>query len=253
MRLDQAIVKLNLVSTRSLAQDYIKEGFVEVNGKKVVKPSYATKETDTIILLQRDTFASRGGSKLYHALHQFDIALTNAVVLDVGASTGGFSDVCLRLGATYVYAVDVGHDQLSQTLQMDKRVVNMEGTHAKDLKLAMFQQPIDFVCMDVSFISIRLLFPSIMNVVNAPCQLVLLIKPQFEVGKQHINKQGVVRDKRIHKQLLETYIEYFETFQLGVVHIAKSTITGRTGNQEYFIHLTSECRSKQFDIAKIIE
>lgn len=253
MRLDIVLVKQELIKTRSLAQDYIKEGCILVNGKKILKTSFDIKEGDQIEVLDRMySFASRGGIKLYEAISSFGVDLSNKVVLDVGASTGGFSDVCLKQGAHHVYAVDVGHDQLAVHLRNDKRITNMEGTNAKSLQASMFDLPIDFICVDVSFISIKQIFETLCNVVNKPFSCILLIKPQFEVGKAFINKQGIVKDKKVHKQLLNEYIQYFNSLNLCVYDVCKSSITGRGGNQEYLIYLKSEGKSKPIDVHKLI-
>ncbi|MDF9823913.1 23S rRNA (cytidine1920-2'-O)/16S rRNA (cytidine1409-2'-O)-methyltransferase [Breznakia sp. PF5-3] len=253
MRLDVYLITNEFLNTRSQAQDYIKDGYVLVNGKIISKPSYQVQDGDHVeVQKKKYDFASRAGLKLFDALVAFDISLQDKVVLDIGASTGGFSDVCLRQGAKYIYAVDVGHDQLVPHLRNDSRVKNLEGVNARYLDKNMFEEKIDFVCIDVSFISVNLILPQLLSILETPYQLMVLIKPQFEVGKEYLNKQGVVRDKRIHKRLLNDYIAIFKNYRLGIRGIKKASIQGRTGNQEYLVYLDSELHSKDFDITRII-
>lgn len=254
MRLDKAIVEQGLLATRTIAQDYIKDGLVSVSGTIIYKSSFQVTPDDIISIIKKEhTYASRGGIKLYDAIQTFAIDLKGLVVLDIGASTGGFSEVCLQAGASFVYAVDVGHGQLAAHLINDTRIANMEGVNAKELQVSMFRKPIDFVCMDVSFISIKLLFPTILSLFTTSFLGVFLIKPQFEVGKSHLNKRGIVKDKRIHKRLLLDYLAYFEMYHIGVQNIVKASISGRGGNQEYLIYLDGNKPSKAIDINKIIE
>ena len=253
MRLDIVLVNRKQIRTRSLAQDYIKEGCILINGSVIKKPSYDVKDNDVIQVLERQySFVSRGGIKLYEAIQAFSLDINNKVVLDIGASTGGFTDVCLQLGATHVYAVDVGHDQLSNHLKEDKRVSNMEGINAKNLDSSMFDLPIDFICMDVSFISIKHILYKICKIAKKPFSCILLIKPQFEVGKSYINKRGIVKDKKVHKKLLKEYMDYFTSLDLYVNDLCKSSLKGRGGNQEYLVYLKSEGNSKGIDIDSII-
>lgn len=253
-RLDHYLSKIEFFSSRTLAQDYIKEGLVSVNEKVITKPSYLIDESDIVTWKERDlNFVSRGGNKLYGAIQDFNIDLTNKVVLDVGASTGGFSDVCLQNNAKFVYALDSGSNQLAEKLVKDPRVKNMENMNARYLTKDMFDQKIDFVCMDVSFISIDLICDAIFEVVEAPFECVFLIKPQFEVGKAFIGKNGIVKDKKAHKMVLDKYINYFISKNVKIKHLAKSKTVGRDGNQEYLIHLSSEGNHSFIDSAKIIK
>lgn len=253
-RLDQYLSKHSFFSSRSLAQDYIKEGLVKVNGKTITKASFKVEESDEITWEEREvSFVSRGGNKLYGALKDFNIDLNNKVVLDVGASTGGFSDVCLQNGASYVYAVDSGSDQLVQKLREDPRVRCMENINARYLTKDMFDKKIDFVCMDVSFISIDCICDCLFSILDTPIECVFLIKPQFEAGKAWIGKNGIVKDKKAHKMVLEKYITYFTNKKMKIKNMAKSHTVGRDGNQEYLIHLSSEGTSKFIDVLKIIK
>lgn len=253
-RLDVFLQKNNYFSSRSAAQDAIKEGNVKVNNKVILKSSFKVDENDEINVQEKDlNFASRGGYKLYYSLQSFQINLKDKVVLDIGASTGGFSDVCLQQGAKFVYALDAGRDQLIERLVNDPRVCNMENINARYLTKDMFDKNIDFVCMDVSFISIKLIINALLNVLETPFECVFLIKPQFEAGKEYIGKNGIVKDKKVHKRVLMDYIQYFKEKKLGIAHLEKSHTIGRDGNQEYLIHITSEENNKMFDLNKIIE
>lgn len=252
-RLDVYLYKNGYFSSRSAAQDSIKEGNIKVNDKVILKSSHKISENDTLQVQEKElNFASRGGYKLYYALHSFEIHLKDKVVLDVGASTGGFSDVCLKEGASYVYALDAGKDQLVDTLKQNPKVKNMENINARYLQKEMFDKRIDFVCMDVSFISIKLIVDSLLNILESPFECVFLIKPQFEAGKEHIGKNGIVKDKKVHKRILSDYIQYFKEKKLGVLHLEKSRTIGRDGNQEYLIHISSKENQKMFDLNKII-
>jgi len=253
-RLDLYLSKDPFFSSRTLAQDYIKEGLVKVNGKIINKASYKIEDNDIVTWDKREIdFVSRGGNKLYGAILDFNINLNGKVVLDVGASTGGFSDVCLQNGASYVYAVDSGSNQLAEKLLKDPRVKSMENINARYLTKDMFDKKVDFVCMDVSFISIDLICDSLFSVLENPVECVFLIKPQFEVGKAFIGKNGIVKDKKAHKMVLDKYISYFTSKNMKIKHLSKSHTVGRDGNQEYLIHLSSEGNSTYIDTAKIIK
>lgn len=253
-RLDIYLSEHGYCHTRTQAKDAIIEGRIRVNGKVVLKASYLLADDPQIEVLKKEhEFVSRGGNKLYDAIKAWDIHLENKVVLDIGASTGGFSDVCLQCGAAFIYAVDIGKDQLAEQLREDKRVKNMEGMNCRYLQKTMFDKAIDFVCMDVSFISIKLIVDAILSVVDKPFQFVFLIKPQFEAGKSHIGKNGIVKDKKVHKHILDDMLIYFKDKGLGVEHLMKSKTIGRDGNQEYLIHLSDRPNLKVFDTAKIVK
>lgn len=253
-RLDQYLFDENYFDSRTLAKDAINEGRVKVSDKVITKPSYKVTEEDSITITSKEhEFASRGGNKLYYALQDFQIQLDNKVVMDIGASTGGFTDVCLQSNAAYVYALDSGRDQLIHRLKEDPRVKNMEGVNCRYLNKDMFDKKIDFVCMDVSFISIKLIVDAILAVVEPPFEFVFLIKPQFEAGKSNIGKNGIVKDKKVHIQVLNDFIHYFKEKNLGIEHLAKSKTIGRDGNQEYLIHLSHLPNHKSFDVSKIVK
>lgn len=254
MRLDVYLATYKLTESRSLAQDAIKEGRVSVNAKIITKPSYELKETDCVEVKQADiSFASRAGFKLYHALHQFQIDLKDKVVLDVGASSGGFSDVCLQAQAKKVYAVDVGHDQLIEPLRNNPKIINWENTNALDLRKENFQENIDFLCMDVSFVSIKSILPHLLSITDENCEYVVLIKPQFEAGKKDIGKNGIVKDEKAHIRVLNEMIDFLTSLQCGILHLTASELPGRDGNQEYLVHFNRQANLKVFHTVQIVK
>lgn len=252
-RLDLYLFESGLFTSRSSAQDAIKEGRILVNGKVVTKTSFQVEEDSIEVLSKEHEFASRGGLKLYDAIQTFHITLQDKVVLDIGASTGGFSDVCLQCGARYVYAFDIGKDQLVERLKQDARVNYKEGINCRYLKKEYFDKKIDFICIDVSFISITLIIDSIVEVIEKPWEGVFLIKPQFEAGKQYVGKKGIVKDKKVHKRVLDELIQYFQEKGLSVYHLQKSTVVGRDGNQEYLVHLHTQGKHVQIDTNRVVK
>lgn len=253
MRLDVYCVQQNLFKTRSNAQDAIKEQRVMVNGKVISKPAYDVSDMDVVEVEEAElSFVSRGGLKLYHALEQFHISVENKTVLDVGASTGGFTDVCLRQNARKVYSVDVGTSQLADDLRKHPDCICMENTNALDLNFDDFDQPINFLCMDVSFVSIRTLVPHLLAITSNECEYVVLIKPQFEGKKSDIGKNGIVKDKKVHVRILKEILEFLQMQGCGIYHLAPSSIKGRDGNQEYLIHFNKKRNMKYFDIHQIV-
>ena len=252
MRLDQKIAADYNIS-RSKAQDDIKAGLVKVNDKVITKASFDVKDEDQIHMEEADlAFASRAGFKLYDVLEDFHIDLNNRICMDVGASTGGFSDVCLQHGAKLVYALDVGKDQLIQRLKDDPRIVNMEQTNCRYLTKDMFDHPIDFACMDVSFISAKLILPSLFETMSYK-ELVILIKPQFEAGKQNIGKHGIVKDSKVHMQVLQDMVNFVSEQGYYVHHLQSSSILGRDGNREFVMHIKEEPSQNIFDYKRIIK
>lgn len=253
MRLDAILVEKKFFETRSKAQDAIQKGLVQVNGKTIQKNSYSVNE-DMVIQVEQEevVFASRAGYKLYDVLEPFDISLKHRTVIDVGASTGGFSDVCLKEGADYVYAVDVGKDQLLPRLKDDERVCCMEGVNCRYLTKEMFNRPIDFACMDVSFISIKLILPALFSIMSKK-ELVVLIKPQFEAGKKNIGKNGVVKDEKIHIQVLKDMVSFVEDSGLYVKHLCASSILGRDGNKEFVMHIVDTPCHSVFSYKEIVK
>lgn len=254
MRIDVYLTQNQWTPSRASAQDAIKEGRVSVNGQIIKKASYEVKENDQVQLqMAQYSFASRAGLKLFHALNDFQIDLANKVVLDVGASSGGFSDVCLQQHALKVYAVDVGHDQLIPSLKNHPQLVNRENTNALDLRKEDFNEKIQFMCMDVSFVSIKSLLPHLLSITDEDCEYVVLIKPQFEAGKKDIGKNGIVKDEKVHVRVLNEIIAFLQSLHCGILHLKASEIAGRDGNQEYLIHFNKKENQKVFHTIQIVK
>ena len=193
MRIDVYLHEKGLAPSREKAKAYVFAGLVYVDGKRCDKPSAAVSEEQSIELRGGEEFVSRGGKKLQKAIESFGIDLGGRTCIDVGASTGGFSDCMLQNGAGYVYAVDVGYGQFAWKLRNDRRVCVMERTNARYLEKQMFEKDISFASIDVSFISLKLIIPALMKVLTPPYKITALIKPQFEAGRQNVGKKGVVR------------------------------------------------------------
>ena len=222
------------LSSRTKAKDLIRNGCVSVNGKIITKPGFSVKENDIVVIEKEDPYVSRAAYKLLGAFDAFDFSIEKETVLDIGASTGGFTQVCLEKGADHVYALDVGHSQLDPQIARDPRVTVMEKTNARQLKTRWFDRSIDFVCMDVSFISCKTILDPIFHQLRAH-HILILIKPQFEVGPQYINKNGIVTDpKRVHT-ILEEIKTYTQTVY-QTVSIRPAMIEGRGGNREYTMY-----------------
>lgn len=238
-RLDVALVEQGFVESRQKAQACIMSGIVFVNDQKVDKAGFAVAD-DAKIEVRGKTlkYVSRGGLKLEKAMQTFPIDLNGAVAMDCGASTGGFSDCMLQNGASKVYAVDVGYGQLDWKLRSDERVVCMERTNARYLTQEQIPDPLDFVSIDVSFISLALILPALRPLMKQSGQLVCLVKPQFEAGKEKVGKKGVVRDPAVHLEVVERFYAQAEQFDFSVRGMTFSPIRGPEGNIEYLGWLT---------------
>lgn len=233
MRLDQYLA--TSLGSRTRAADAIKAGRVSVNGQVITKPAFDMDLDDQIEVQQIEhDYVSRAGGKLAAAYDAFSIDTLNQVVLDIGASTGGFTQCALEHGAKKVYALDVGHLQLNETLAQDCRVVKMEGVNARGMQKDWFDETIDFICMDVSFISaITILEPVFEQFVPQHC--VILCKPQFECGPKALNKKGVIRHVKYEKEALEKLTLFLKRYYKTVKSIP-SPVVGRKGNQEYVLY-----------------
>lgn len=240
MRLDAFLVAGGFVSGREKAKELIENGAVTVNGKTVSKASVkvladAVVECDTSSI----RFVGRGGFKLEKALQISGLQMDGLTAMDVGASTGGFTDCLLQAGAAHVYAVDVGTDQLHDSLRADARVTVLEGTDVRSERLreTVPGGSVDVCAMDVSFISVRQVMPAVLPYLKDGATVLCLVKPQFEAGKSAIGKHGVVRDKKVHRNVLEELCGFFTEQGLGISKIDYSPITGGEGNIEFLIVL----------------
>ena len=241
-RLDSVLVKQGIASGREKAKELIQGGAVTVNGVTVTKPSFAVRDGDTVACTAPPPrYVGRGGYKLEKAIAIAAVPLSKAVAMDVGASTGGFTDCMLQNGAQTVYAVDVGHGQLHPTLREDERVHNLEGTDIRDTDTLSGVIPphgITVCSVDVSFISLAAVLPSLPPFLADGATVVCLIKPQFEAGKAAIGKNGIVKDKKEHIRVLRESGALFASLSLGLQQLTHSPITGGEGNIEYLAVLT---------------
>ena len=235
-RLDTYLVAAGYAGGREKAKEMIEAGYVIVNGTAVTKASRRLAPTDTVVCTApAQKYVGRGGYKLERAIEAAGLTLTDAVAMDVGSSTGGFTDCMLQNGAAKVYAVDVGHDQLHPTLRSDPRVVVLEGTDVRSeaLSAAVAAGSITFCSVDVSFVSLGHVLPAILPYLAEDVTLVCLIKPQFEAGKAAVGKHGVVKDRKVHARVLSTQLCLFAQWGLTPVWLGHSPITGGEGNIEY--------------------
>lgn len=246
MRLDQYLVKNDVISGRDKASKEIQDGLIKVNGKVITKPSFKVEEEDVVEYVGViSKYVSRGSLKLLGAIESFNLNIKNKVCLDVGASTGGFTQVLLDEGATKVFALDVGHSQLHKSLLDDERVVSLEGFNFRDeqrVKEIFNDNNIDIVVSDVSFISLKLLRESFKLIYtlkkdkSKETDYVLLIKPQFEVGRGKLNKKGIVTDSKYREEVKDSVITHFEKCGFSLMNISESQIKGSDGNLEYLVY-----------------
>ena len=236
-RLDQEIVKRKLVETRELGKRLILAGKVKVNGHIVDKASEKIKPDDEIELKESPKYVSRGGFKLEHALNEFKIDPKKMICLDIGASTGGFTDCLLQQKAQKVYAYDTGTNQLSWKIRSDPRVISREKFNCRNLKKEDIGEEVDLIVIDVSFISLTKILPAAYNALRTKGSFVTLIKPQFELSREEISKGGIVKDAQLHKKAVSSIVN-FATSDLCLTHqnTVNSPITGTSGNIEFLAH-----------------
>ena len=242
IRLDQALVDRELCESREQAKRFVMAGAVRVNGHPARKPSDAVGPPDQLEVIARDRFVSRGGLKLEHALTHFHVDPAGQMAIDLGASTGGFTDCLLQCGAGRVYAVDVGHGQLAWKLRQDDRVVVMEKTNARLLTPASFAppfHPVALVVVDCSFISLRSILPPTMPLLREGGRVVALIKPQFEAGKAEADRgRGVIKDAAVHQRVLDELRAFIsQATPLAWLGLTESPILGPAGNKEFLVLL----------------
>lgn len=236
-RLDQLLVSRGLVESRSRAQALVMAGLVYIGENKAEKPGQQLAEDVVLDVRGRDhPWVSRGGIKLAHAIEEFGLDPSGAIAMDVGSSTGGFTDVLLQNGADHVFAVDSGTNQLAWKLRQDERVTVLEQTSARILTQQQINRPCNWVVCDASFISLAKVLDVPLKLAAQQCQLVALIKPQFEVGRAEVGKGGVVRDPVLHERVCDDVREWLESLGgWGIQGITKSPITGPEGNVEFLI------------------
>ncbi|SCY51687.1 TlyA family RNA methyltransferase [Butyrivibrio sp. INlla14] len=240
-RLDVLLVNRGLAPSREKAKTLIMAGEVFVNGQREDKPGTTFEEAKiTSLEVRGDTlpYVSRGGLKLEKAVNNFDFSLENKICMDIGASTGGFTDCMLQNGASKVYSVDVGHGQLDWKLRSDDRVVCMEKTNFRYMVRDDIQDDLDFASCDVSFISLTKILLPARRLLRDRGEMVCLIKPQFEAGKEKVGKKGVVRDPKVHEEVVHRIIDFVDIAGFDVLHLDYSPIKGPEGNIEYLVHIS---------------
>jgi len=236
MRIDVYMTENGYAESRSKAQAMIAEGFVLLNGKAVKKPSVAVNTGDTVTVTEKLRFVSRGGEKLLGAIKEFAPDIKGKTCVDIGASTGGFTDCLLQHGAAKVYAIDSGTDQLHSSIASDPRVVKMEKTNARALTWEMLGEKCDLAVMDVSFISQTLLYPAVKSVVKEGGYFISLIKPQFEANARTLGSGGILRDPKARQRAVDGVLKEAERQGLTLLSIITSPITGGDGNTEYLAY-----------------
>jgi len=234
-RIDQLLVERGLFDSRAKAAAAIQAGRVTVNGRPVAKPSEAVDEDAEIEAEPAHPWVGRGALKLDHALALWPVAVEGRVVLDVGASTGGFTEVCLARGARRVFAVDVGRDQLHPRLRQDPRVVNLEATDARDLDAVLVPEAVDVIVCDASFIGLAKVLPPALALSAPGADLICLVKPQFEAGPADVGKGGLVKDEAVHTRVLVEVTAWLQTQGWVLQAVADSPIQGGEGQREYLL------------------
>jgi 23S rRNA (cytidine1920-2'-O)/16S rRNA (cytidine1409-2'-O)-methyltransferase len=235
-RLDKILVERGLVETRTKALGLIMAGQVMVDGKAVVKAGTPVGDDAVVSLKPFNEFVSRGAPKLEAALDAFSVDARGMTAIDVGSSTGGFTEVLLKRGAEKVYAVDVGRSQLHWRLRNDPRVICLEGVNARLITREQVPEPCDMAVFDVSFISLRLVVPPVLALLKERACMVALIKPQFEAGRHLVGRGGIVRDPSVHASVVADMTSFFENLSLAVSGVIPSPVKGARGNQEYLLH-----------------
>ncbi len=256
-RLDVYLVEEGLCPSREMAKSLIMEGKVFVNNQRSDKAGDQIGEKDKVELRGETLkYVSRGGLKLEKAMKSFPVTLDGKVCMDIGASTGGFTDCMLQNGAEKVFAVDVGYGQLAWKLRCDERVINMERTNIRYVTMEQIEKPLDFVSIDVAFISLKLVLPVAFNLMKDGGEVVALIKPQFEAGRENVGKKGVVRDINVHKDVVKMITSFTQEIGFAVKGLDFSPIRGPEGNIEYLMYAVkgaSEACDFTEEIEKMVE
>ena len=254
-RLDVLLVKQNLAPSREKAKAMIMAGSVLVDGQREDKAGSMFPDTVKLTIKGHTLpYVSRGGLKLEKAMTHFDLSLDGKVCMDVGASTGGFTDCMLQNGAVKVYSVDVGHGQLDWKLRNDPRVVRMERTNIRYVTPEDLEEKAEFVSIDVSFISLTKVLPPVRELMEDGAEMVCLIKPQFEAGREKVGKKGVVRDPAVHREVIGKVVDFARSLSFGVLHLEFSPIKGPEGNIEYLLHLRKQEEGQgEVDIRGVVE
>lgn len=244
IRLDVYLTEQGLAPSREKAKAYIMAGTVYVNNQKTDKAGALVSDEDTVEMRgKKMPYVSRGGLKLEKAVNSFGLDISGKVCMDAGASTGGFTDCMLKNGATKVYSVDVGYGQLAWELRTDERVVNLERTNIRYLTDEQVPEKVSLISADLSFISLKLVLPVLKNFLTDDGQMVCLIKPQFEAGREKVGKKGVVRDKAVHEEVIENIYDFAQSIGLFAHGLDFSPVRGPEGNIEYLILLSQSAEN----------
>ncbi len=253
-RLDVLLVNKGLAESREKAKRTIMAGLVTVSGRVEDKPgSTFDDDADIEVKGKECPYVSRGGLKLEKAIEEWGVDCKDKVCMDMGASTGGFTDCMLQHGASKVYAIDVGYGQLDYKLRTDDRVVNMEKTNIRYLDISLIREPIGLISIDVSFISLKHMFPVASEVLDEDGQVVCLVKPQFEAGKDQVGKGGIVRDAGVHKEVIDNVIGYAAENGLYPHELSHSPIKGTKGNIEYILLLSHKKCDNEMDVSEVVK
>jgi 23S rRNA (cytidine1920-2'-O)/16S rRNA (cytidine1409-2'-O)-methyltransferase len=237
IRLDQALVQRGLFKSRQQARTAIMAGEVRIDARVAAKPSDFVQEQHEISVAVRSRYVGRGGIKLEGAIEHFGITCAGKTALDIGASTGGFTDCLLQKGARKVFGVDVGHGQLAWKIRTDPRVVTLEKTNARRLSREEIPEPIEVCVIDVSFISLTLILPSAFQLLTSDGVILALIKPQFELAREEVSRGGIVRSTELHEKAQQKIVAFAQTIGAKVEGLVASSIAGTDGNREFFICL----------------
>lgn len=254
VRADVLIVQKGLAKSREQAKRMIMAGDAIAGTMRIDKPGELL-DSDAEIRIKENSikYVSRGGYKLEKILDTFDIDLQDKTTMDIGSSTGGFTDCMLQHGAKKVYAIDVGYNQLAYSLRIDERVVVMEKTNFRTMDVGIINDRIDFISIDVSFISLKHIFPNASKLISGTGYICALIKPQFEAGKEKVGKKGVVRDEKVHEEVIENVLGLAKEEGLYPVKLTYSPIRGQEGNIEFLVLLQKENSEYNFDIKEIVK
>ena len=240
-RLDILLVDKGICTSRERAKTNIMAGLVFVDGQRVDKAGEKVNiEADIVFKGEELKYVSRGGLKLEKAMNEFNISLKDKVCMDIGASTGGFTDCMLQNDASKVFSVDVGYGQFAWKLRTDERVVCMERTNIRYVTPEDIGEKLDFASIDVSFISLRTIMPAVKNLLKETGEVVALIKPQFEAGRDKVGKKGVVRDKEVHHEVILKIVNYLIENEFNILGLSYSPIKGPEGNREYLVYFTKD-------------
>lgn len=251
-RIDMLLVERNYFDSREKAKKALMAGVIFVNNLMVDKPGMKVdRDADIEIKGKTLPYVSRGGLKLEKAINKYGIDLAGKTCMDVGASTGGFTDCMLQNGAKKVYSVDVGYGQLAWKLRQDDRVVSMERTNIRYVKPEDIEDEIDFSSIDVSFISLKIVLPVVKKLLKEKGEIIFLIKPQFEAGRDKVGKNGVIRDKGVHREVIEKILNFAIEIDLTIKQLTFSPIKGPKGNREFLAYVSNDASNEALDVEKL--